>query len=68
MLREQHRLKNKTKEKKMSWQYQILLAVPKNLVYVFGLVILFAFFGMLYVVYTDTNLNTLIEYKGAERV
>ena len=64
MMREQHRLaKRKDPSKKESWGYKLLMAIPRNLVYVFVGVILFAFLGMLYVLYFDTNLTTLLEYQ-----
>jgi len=37
---------------------KILMAVPRNLVYVFLLAIIVAFGGMIYVVYTDKDLSS----------
>lgn len=39
---------------------KMLMAIPKNLVYVFLLVIIIAFAGMIYVVYTEKDLSTFI--------
>jgi len=48
------------KNKSESWQYKLLLAIPRNLVYVFGCVVVLAFMGMLYVVYYDTDLTSFL--------
>ena len=37
---------------------KILMAIPRNLVYVFLLAIILAFGGMIYVVYTEKDLST----------
>jgi hypothetical protein len=37
--------------------FKILMAIPRNLVYVFLLAIIFAFAGMIYVVYTEKDLS-----------
>lgn len=47
---------------------QILWAVPKNLVYIFAGVIMFAFLGMLYVTYTDRNLTEFLSYDRSQEV
>jgi hypothetical protein len=39
------------------------MAVPRNLVYVFVCVIVFAFIGMLYVVYSDKDISSFLEYE-----
>ena len=59
MLREQHRLKKK--QKKESWQYQLLMAVPRNMIYVFLCLVIAAFVGMIYVVYSEQNLKSFLE-------
>ena len=41
------------------------MAVPRNLVYVFGCVIVFAFLAMLYIVYTEKDLKSFISYDGS---
>jgi len=38
------------------------MAIPRNLVYVFACVIVFAFLGMLYIVYTEKDLNSFLTY------
>lgn len=38
------------------------MAVPRNLVYVFACVIVFAFVGMLYIVYTEKDLKSFLTY------
>lgn len=52
-MRKQHRLANQRTIKPESWQYKVLMAVPRNLVYVFLCVIVAAFGGMLWVIYTE---------------
>ena len=44
-----------------------LLLIPKNLVYVFILVICFAFAAMTYITYTDTDLKDFIRFGVNER-
>ncbi len=53
----------KQASKAESWQYRLLMAVPRNLVYVFVCVIIFAFLGMLYVVYSDRDISSFLEYE-----
>jgi len=36
------------------------MAIPRNLVYVFACVIVFAFLGMLYIVYTEKDLKSFL--------
>ena len=36
------------------------MAIPRNLVYVFLMAIIFAFAGMIYVVYTEKDLSTFM--------
>jgi hypothetical protein len=38
------------------------MAIPRNLVYVFACVIVFAFLGMLYIVYTEKDLKNFLTY------
>ena len=54
LMREQKLARQNNKE---SWQYKILMAIPRNLVYVFLCVIIFAFLGMVYIVYFDNDFN-----------
>lgn len=49
-------------QSKESWQYKLLMAIPRNLVYVFACVIVTAFLGMLYIVYTEKDLNNFLTY------
>lgn len=44
-----------------------LLLIPKNLVYVFLLVICFAFAAMTYITYTDYDLKSFVNWGVAER-
>jgi hypothetical protein len=39
------------------------MAIPRNLVYVFVCVIVLAFIGMLFVVYSDRSLANFLEYN-----
>jgi hypothetical protein len=65
MLKPQHPLKLK---KAQAWQYRWLLQIPKNLVYVFSIVILLAFVGMIYIVYlSEQDLTSFISYRGQQR-
>ncbi len=41
------------------------MAIPRNLVYVFACVIVFAFLGMLYIVYTEKDLKSFLTYDLA---
>lgn len=47
---------------------QILLMVPKNLVYVFVLIILFAFAAMSYIAYTEQDLGDFVAYDRTKEV
>ncbi len=38
------------------------MAIPRNLVYVFAGVIVFAFLGMLYIVYSEKDLSSFMNY------
>ena len=40
------------------------MAIPRNLVYVFACVIVFAFLGMLFIVYTERDLKSFISLDG----
>ena len=44
------------------------MAVPRNLVYVFACVIVFAFLGMLYIVYTERDLTSFLSHDGMSGV
>jgi len=41
----------------------MLMAIPRNLVYVFLCVIIFAFAGMIYVIYTEKDLSTFMDFS-----
>ena len=56
LMREQKLARQTTKE---SWQYRLLMAIPRNLVYVFLCVIVGAFAGMLYIVYFQNDLGSV---------
>ena len=47
---------------------RLLLLVPKNLVYVFVLIILFAFGGMMYITYTEKNMGEFLTYNRTQEV
>ncbi len=61
-MREQHRLAQNQNKKAESWQYRLLMAIPRNLVYVFLCVIIFAFLGMLYVIYSERDISRFMDY------
>lgn len=42
---------------------KLLLLIPKNLVYVFVCIILFAFGGMMYITYTEKNMTEFLTYN-----
>jgi hypothetical protein len=44
------------------------MAIPRNLVYVFACVILFAFLGMLFIVYTERDLKSFISIDGSGEI
>jgi len=46
----------------------VLLSIPKNLVYVFVCVIVFAFAGMLYITYTEQNMTEFLTYDRTQEV
>lgn len=46
----------------------MLWAIPKNLVYVFLFVIIFAFLGMLYITYTEKDLTDFVTYDRTKEV
>jgi len=39
---------------------ELLFLIPKNLVYVFALIIVFAFLGMLYITYSEKNMTEFL--------
>ena len=51
-----------------TWQMKCLLLIPKNLVYVFVAVILFAFSGMMYITYTEKNMTEFLTYNRTQEV
>lgn len=55
-------------KQEVSWQMKLLLLVPKNLVYVFVCIILFAFGGMLYITYTEKNMTEFLTYDRTQEV
>ena len=46
----------------------MLLLIPKNLVYVFVCIILFAFGGMMYITYTEKNMAEFLTYNRTQEV
>jgi type IV secretory pathway VirB3-like protein len=49
------------------WQ-ELLFLIPKNLVYVFVAIIVFAFLAMLYITYTDRNMTEFLTYDRTKEV
>jgi hypothetical protein len=66
MIRQQKRAADTSSSE--SWQYRCLMAIPRNLVYVFACVILFAFLGMLFIVYTERDLKSFISIDGSGEI
>ena len=69
MLKEQKRLnkaKGQNANEKESLSYSLLMAIPRNLVYVFLLVIIIAFAGMIYVVYSEKDLSSFMYSSNVE--
>jgi len=48
--------------------WRILLGIPKNLVYIFAGVILFAFLCMLYITYTEKDMTDFLSYDRTKEV
>ena len=61
MIRAQHRLKLKAKRE--SWSYKMLMALPRNMVKVFAFIILMAFVGMIYMVYSGKNMSEFMKHS-----
>lgn len=62
--------KRRTSQKQVErplWQ-EILWLIPKNLVYVFVIVIAFAFAAMMYITYTDRNMTEFLTYDRTKEV
>ena len=51
-----------------SFGMRLLWLIPKNLVYVFVLIILFAFGGMMYITYTEKNMSEFLTYNRTQEV
>jgi len=49
------------------WQ-EILFLIPKNLVYIFVAIIVFAFLAMMYITYTDRNMTEFLTYDRTREV
>lgn len=47
---------------------KLLLLIPKNLVYVFVCIILFAFGGMMYITYTEKNMTEFLTYNRTQEI
>lgn len=47
---------------------RILLAIPKNLVYIFAGIIVFAFLAMLYITYSDQDMQKFMKYDRTKEV
>ena len=62
-----NRSSQKEKATRPLWQ-EILWLIPKNLVYVFVIVILFAFAAMMYITYTDRNMTEFLSYDRTKEV
>jgi len=46
----------------------MLWLIPKNLVYIFVIIIVFAFLAMLYITYTDRNMTEFLTYDRTKEV
>ena len=55
------------KEDRPVW-LEILFLIPKNLVYVFVIIIVFAFLAMLFITYTDRNMTEFLSYDRTKEV
>ena len=64
--RQQIRLEHATQNPVSYWT-KILLAIPKNLVYIFVGIVLFAFLAMCYITYTEQNLQEFLMNTGQEQ-
>lgn len=42
--------------------------IPKNLVYIFVIIIVFAFLAMLYITYTDRNMTEFLSYDRTKEI
>ena len=47
---------------------KILLAIPKNLVYIFVGIVFFAFGAMVYITYTERDLTQFLHYENNKEV
>ena len=45
-----------------------MLAIPKNLVYVFFLIIVFAFLAMCYITYTEQGVSDFLNYDRTKEI
>ncbi len=63
MMRDQHRLVARDKG---TLQWRLLMLLPRNLIYVFVLLIVAAFAGMVYVVYYSDDYSYLAELNKTE--
>ena len=56
------------KETSPNFWKSILLAIPKNLVYIFVGIVCFAFAAMCYITYTEKDLNQFLRYDRTQEV
>ena len=52
----------------VSFWKSILLAIPKNLVYIFVCIVFFAFAAMCYITYTEKDLAQFLRYENSAEV
>ncbi len=50
-----------------AWK-RALLCIPKNLVYVFAAIIVVAFAGMMYITYSDKDIQDFLEFERTQEV
>lgn len=65
--RKERRYSQKKDQDRPLWA-EILWLIPKNLVYVFVIVIVFAFAAMMYITYTDRNMTEFLTYDRTKEI
>lgn len=67
MTRKQRHRQTKDQDLVSFWK-KILLAIPKNLVYIFVCIVFFAFAAMCYITYTEHDLVQFLRYNHSKEV
>ena len=70
MMHTEHRSRSKSggSSSPETLSYKILMAIPRNLVYVFLCAIIFAFAGMIFVIYTEKDLTSFMDFSQNKEV